>query len=309
MALGKIIAPLLLLCCGIHAEAQLHFSVEADFLEEITDGKTINILSKGHISYHQGCQLLVADYILPNKTTITIDSKQPQIKHSVLYRALNTGFTATPATDFNYEPVAIKQRGKNAIATYMLPPKYADSLLNTPNMVSKIMTSQSNNHLDAEIMFNINDSIIGKTFYYDYQTIGGVNFPTRIISVSYSGKEIYTKTIYSNIEFDKYEPKASIIRPTEVSRPDSLCEESSKTVYNGLFAFYKRVISPQDIQKCSFYPSCSQYSKITFSQNGFFYGFADTFDRLLRCNGIHKDGYILDEKSHLLIDYPLKRKK
>ena len=308
MAHGKIVAAFLPICFCINAEAQLHFSVEADFLEEITDGKTINILSKGHLSYHQGCQLLVKEYAAP--TAITTIVRQPQIKQSILYQALNAGFAATSATDYYFEPVAVVKRGKSAITTYMLPPRIADTLLkHNQNAVGKIMTSQTSNHLDAEIMFDKNDSVIGKTFYYDYETIGGVDFPTRTISVTYGETEIYIKSIYSNIVFDNYKPDSSIIYPTEAFQKDSLCEEEGKTFYNMLFAFYKRIISPQDIQKCSFYPSCSQYSKITFSQNGFFYGFADTFDRLLRCNGVDKKGYLYDEKRNRLIDYPLKRKK
>ncbi|MBP5369547.1 MAG: membrane protein insertion efficiency factor YidD [Bacteroidales bacterium] len=308
MALGKIVAACLSICLCINAEAQLHFSVEADFLEEITDGKTINILSKGHLSYHQGCQILVQEYVLP--TTITTVVRQPQIKQSILYQAVNAGFAATSATDYNFEPVAVAKRGTSAITTYKLPPQIADTLLkHNQTIVCKIMTSQTGNRLDAEIMFDKNDSVIGKTFYYDYETIGGVDFPTRTISVTYGEKELYVKNIYSHIEFDKFEPDSSKIYPTEAFQRDSLCEEEGKTFYNGLFAFYKRIISPQDIQQCSFYPSCSQYSKITFSQNGFFYGFADTFDRLLRCNGIDKNGYIFDENRNRLIDYPLKRKK
>ena len=51
MALGKIIATAALLIITSKANAQFHFAAEADFTEEITDGKTINIVSKGHSRY------------------------------------------------------------------------------------------------------------------------------------------------------------------------------------------------------------------------------------------------------------------
>lgn len=309
MALGKIAAAIFLVCLCLHSEAQLHYSIDADFIEEITDGKSTNILSKGHSRYHKASQTYITEYSLPTSATVRVDSDELLFKYSALYRALNAGFNITPAVEYHYEPVAVEKKGKSVITTYMLPPEYTDNPTDNQLKVGKIMTSQSNNRIDAEIMFGTNDSIIAKTFYYDYESINGVIMPTRIISVSYGETELYVKTLFSNIELDKFIPESSKNSITVPSRSNSLCEEESKTIYSGLFAIYKRLISPQDIQKCSFYPSCSQYSKITFSQNGFFYGFADTFDRLLRCNGIHKDGYIFDERTNRLIDYPLKREK
>ena len=296
MAFGKIVAALSLVCLCLNSEAQLHYSIDADFIEEITDGKTTNILSKGHSRYHKASQIYIIEYNLPTSVTVKVDSGDPLFKYSALYRALNNGFNTTPATEYQYEPVAVEKKGKSVITTYMLPPNYTDTPTNNQVKIGKIM-------------FGTNDSIIAKTFYYDYASINGIIIPTRIISVSYGETELYVKTLFSNIELDKFISESSKNIVTKASRNTSLCEEDSKTIYNGLFAIYKRMISPQDIQKCSFYPSCSQYSKITFSQNGFFYGFADTFDRLLRCNGIHKDGYIFDEQSNSLIDYPLKRKQ
>lgn len=309
MALGKIVATALSLIISSSANAQFHFSAEADFTEEITDGKTINIVSKGHSRYSQYNQRLVTEYIIPTATTITINNEHPQLKYSILYRAINSGFSTTSAVDFNYNPVSVEKKDKSVIITYMLAETYSDTLLNTPDMVAKILTSQTNNRLDAEIMYDINNKIIAKTFYYDYQIINGTDFPTRIISVSYGEKEIYTKTIYSNIEIDKQTTDTVEINLLKTSEQSNKCEYNGKTFYNGLFAFYKRTISPQDIQQCSFYPSCSQYSMMTFSQNGFFYGFADTFDRLLRCSGGDHSKYEFDKNLNLHIDYPLNRKK
>lgn len=309
MALGKIIATAVLLIISSNAKAQFHFSAEADFTEEITDGKTINIVSKGHSRYSQRSQQLVTKYIKPTTATITVNSEQPQLKYSILYRAVNNGFATTPAVDFNYKPVSVEKKDKSVIITYMLDDNYTDTLLNTPDMVVKILTSQTNNLLDAEVMYDINNQIIAKTFYYDYKTTNGTDIPTRIISVSYGKNEIYSKTIYSNIEIDKQTTDSTEINVLTHSEEGSKCEYEEKKMYNGLFAFYKRIISPQDIQKCSFYPSCSQYSIMTFSQNGFFYGFADTFDRLIRCSGADHSKYEFDQIHNLHIDYPLNRKK
>ncbi len=48
---------------------------------------------------------------------------------------------------------------------------------------------------------------------------------------------------------------------------------------------YQEYISPIDGDRCSSYPSCSEYSKIAFKKHGFFRGFMMTCDRLLRCGG------------------------
>lgn len=308
MALGKIIATAALLIITSKANAQFHFAAEADFTEEITDGKTINIVSKGHSRYSQLSQKLVTTYINPTTATITVNSEQPQLKYSILYRAVNNGFATTPAVEFNYKPVSVEKKDKSVIITYMLDNNYTDTL-NTPDMVVIILTSQTNNRLDAEVMYDINNKIISKTFYYDYQITNGTDIPTRIISVSYGKNEIYSKTIYTNIEIDKQTAETAEINILNPSGRNNKCEYEVKKNYNGIFAFYKRIISPQDIQKCSFYPSCSEYSIMTMSQNGFFYGFADTFDRLIRCSGADHSKYEFDPKHNLHIDYPLNRKK
>jgi putative membrane protein insertion efficiency factor len=48
---------------------------------------------------------------------------------------------------------------------------------------------------------------------------------------------------------------------------------------------YQDYISPIDGDRCTMYPSCSQYSKIAFKKHGFIKGFIMTCDRLLRCGG------------------------
>jgi len=73
-------------------------------------------------------------------------------------------------------------------------------------------------------------------------------------------------------------------------------------VLNNMFVFYKKVFSANDIQSCSFYPSCSQYAMQTIKINGFMIGILDTFDRLSRCNGMSPQNYTKYKNTNLLYD-------
>jgi hypothetical protein len=47
--------------------------------------------------------------------------------------------------------------------------------------------------------------------------------------------------------------------------------------------FYQEHISPIDGNRCSSYPSCSQYANIALKKHGLFLGWAMACDRLMRC--------------------------
>jgi putative membrane protein insertion efficiency factor len=47
--------------------------------------------------------------------------------------------------------------------------------------------------------------------------------------------------------------------------------------------FYQKYISPVDGQRCSMYPSCSQYIRISIKKHGLLKGWVMGLDRLVRC--------------------------
>jgi len=77
-----------------------------------------------------------------------------------------------------------------------------------------------------------------------------------------------------------------------------------QAIFSGLFLFYKYAISSQDLNKCSFTPSCSEYGLLSIKKNGFIIGIMSTIDRLQRCNGLSPDKYEIDMDAKLLIDIP-----
>ena len=48
--------------------------------------------------------------------------------------------------------------------------------------------------------------------------------------------------------------------------------------------FHQNVISPIDHNRCTFRPSCSQYTRLAMRRHGFFKGWVLAFDRLMRDN-------------------------
>jgi putative membrane protein insertion efficiency factor len=67
-------------------------------------------------------------------------------------------------------------------------------------------------------------------------------------------------------------------------------------VFSGLFLFYKTFISSQDMQRCVFTPSCSEYAIQAVKQQGVIIGILNAFDRLSRCNALSPEEYKLDEQ-------------
>lgn len=69
------------------------------------------------------------------------------------------------------------------------------------------------------------------------------------------------------------------------------------------FFLYKELISSQDLPKCIFSPSCSEYSIEAFQKKGIVVGWLSTFDRLSRCHGfVGKDHYPFDFKKNRFYD-------
>ncbi|WP_394996261.1 membrane protein insertion efficiency factor YidD [Emticicia sp.] len=75
-------------------------------------------------------------------------------------------------------------------------------------------------------------------------------------------------------------------------------------LFSGLFLFYKTFFSSQDLNVCTFTPSCSEYGILSVKKNGVVMGGIKTMDRLTRCNGLSPTKYEIDIKAKLLIDKP-----
>ncbi|MBA3285301.1 MAG: membrane protein insertion efficiency factor YidD [Nitrosopumilus sp.] len=71
---------------------------------------------------------------------------------------------------------------------------------------------------------------------------------------------------------------------------------------NGLFLFYKNFLSSQDMDVCTFTPSCSEFAIQSIQTKGFLIGLFSAFDRLTRCNGLNPHKYPIDPVTHKYYD-------
>ncbi|MEI6880705.1 MAG: membrane protein insertion efficiency factor YidD [Bacteroidota bacterium] len=68
--------------------------------------------------------------------------------------------------------------------------------------------------------------------------------------------------------------------------------------------FYQKYISSQDGSVCTFYPSCSVFSRMVIKKRGLIWGICLTADRICRCNGKHHDLYDFSVYHQKPIDFP-----
>lgn len=64
-----------------------------------------------------------------------------------------------------------------------------------------------------------------------------------------------------------------------------------KRIFILLIIIYQYLISPLFPSCCRFYPSCSQYAKLSILQHGLLKGGFLTIKRLLRCHPFNEGGY------------------
>jgi len=67
---------------------------------------------------------------------------------------------------------------------------------------------------------------------------------------------------------------------------------------------YKDIISPQDMDVCTFHPSCSEYAFLCMKHQSFPEAVLNTGDRLMRCYSANYIYYLRDEETGLAEDYP-----
>ncbi|MFZ2950978.1 MAG: membrane protein insertion efficiency factor YidD [Desulfuromonadaceae bacterium] len=55
--------------------------------------------------------------------------------------------------------------------------------------------------------------------------------------------------------------------------------------------FYQKMVSPLLPQTCRFYPSCSEYSRVSVIRYGVARGLLLTFGRICKCHPFHPGGH------------------
>ncbi|WP_187694907.1 membrane protein insertion efficiency factor YidD [Fervidicola ferrireducens] len=64
-----------------------------------------------------------------------------------------------------------------------------------------------------------------------------------------------------------------------------------KKIIISSIVFYQKVISPLKPKSCRFYPSCSEYAKLSIEKYGVLVGGIKAFKRIIKCHPFHPGGY------------------
>jgi putative membrane protein insertion efficiency factor len=105
-----------------------------------------------------------------------------------------------------------------------------------------------------------------------------------------------------DLPFNNFIPERNAFTPSRTAVKNSK-NEVELTLFI-LFDTYKNYFSSQDLNSCSFYPSCSSYGLQAVKKHGVIFGMTKTFDRLSRCHGFSQELYEIDRKLKLQIDNP-----
>jgi putative component of membrane protein insertase Oxa1/YidC/SpoIIIJ protein YidD len=100
---------------------------------------------------------------------------------------------------------------------------------------------------------------------------------------------------------------AFIPEPATFQKSKTNLKNTSNEIVMSLYVFfdvYKNYFSSQDLNSCSFYPSCSTYGLQSIQKRGVVMGMMQTFDRLSRCHGFAPELYEIDYIQRLQIDKP-----
>ncbi len=79
-------------------------------------------------------------------------------------------------------------------------------------------------------------------------------------------------------------------------------DQRTGSIIGTAFYVYKTFISSQDHMSCVFAPSCSEYAVQAIHAQGVVVGLMNTFDRLIRCNGLRPQDYGIDPRLQRLVD-------
>ncbi|MBW6458744.1 MAG: membrane protein insertion efficiency factor YidD [FCB group bacterium] len=102
---------------------------------------------------------------------------------------------------------------------------------------------------------------------------------------------------------DNYRQKFNNPKMTTRLEKDGKSSFTAKIFMEAIY-MYKDIISPQDLNVCSFHPSCSEYAFLCLKHQSFPEAVLNAGDRLLRCYEANAVYYTRDSLYQLSLDYP-----
>ena len=109
---------------------------------------------------------------------------------------------------------------------------------------------------------------------------------------------------YSLAKVDRSQFIPELVNVNRYTTPLSYSKNDIELVLTVFFNGYKLFLSSQDLNTCTFIPSCSVYGLQAIRKTGLIMGTMKTFDRLSRCHGFARELYEIDKTTRLQIDRP-----
>jgi putative component of membrane protein insertase Oxa1/YidC/SpoIIIJ protein YidD len=131
--------------------------------------------------------------------------------------------------------------------------------------------------------------------FFLFITFGFAQGDARLISEHYFASTDYQK---------KFENRKIT---TKLEKDKEKTPWVANMLMEGVF-LYKDIISPQDMDVCTFHPSCSEYAFLCLKHQSFPEAVLNSGDRLLRCYSGNFIYYTKDKLTQLSEDYPKVKK-
>lgn len=195
---------------------QHFFRIEGDFsVKEKTESQSQ--LTIGHFYFDKNIGKLVYNITFPEKQVMvsedtvlylfmadTLASRTRSVdltKFSIFYLTLNNQLNNYGLDNSFYKIDNVENDGDMVISTWVPGKRFSKHF-------GKVLLSQKNNRLFGIVFYNVEDQIIGKQFFEDYKVINGINFPTKMVKITFNGEQKnYQVTTFENIKLNNLNEK------------------------------------------------------------------------------------------------------
>ncbi len=122
-------------------------------------------------------------------------------KFSIFYLTLSNKLSNYGLDNSFYKIDNVENDGGMVISTWVPGKRFSKHF-------GKVMLSSKENRLFGIIFYSPEGQIVGKQFFEDYKIINGIDFPTKMIKISYTGEQkTYQVTTFENIKLNNLNEK------------------------------------------------------------------------------------------------------
>jgi len=187
--------------------SQDYFRITADFVVKIKKANGMKNLTKGRVYYDKNIKELIYDIDFPErekwilKDTMLYKLKNNKIKENIkipqineftiFHLALNVSLNDFGLEGSPYKMMKVEKKNGLVLSYWKIPNQAVEN-------VDHIIIAKNNNKLVSVVMIaGDKKRIINKQFFKDYQTIGGFQFPKRVIQISYDKENRANYQVFS----------------------------------------------------------------------------------------------------------------